>query len=140
MKVIILSGIPGAGKSTLARKFDFVVSADDYFIGKPFDPSKLSEAHALCFKNFLSALSGLLPVIVVDNTNLNVWEISPYMLAAAAYGVEAKVVRISCGFEEAFKRQIHDVPRVTLARMHVQFLKRDVLPWWKVSDYLGGDL
>src|SRR5882724_8934933 len=113
-KVIVLSGVSGSGKSTLAqglltdlekgRGFDFddnlppdsiaVVSANLFFetpAGYRFDPSKLSQAHGACFKEFLSALAKERELVIVDNTNTTSEEIAPYMLGAQAFGYNAEI-------------------------------------------------
>jgi tRNA uridine 5-carbamoylmethylation protein Kti12 len=137
-RVIALRGIPGSGKSTVAldlcREGDAIVSADDYFNtpkGYVFDPSKIGEAHATCFKRFLTCLAEDVEVIIVDNTNLSAWELSPYAAGAAAYGYSFEIVSVSCDPALAFKRQTHGVPAEAHKRMAEAFAKGDVLPWWK---------
>lgn len=98
-KVIILSGLSGSGKSTYANALGGVVcSADDFFVNDDgkyvFDPAKLQDAHAYCFRSFLEALQGTNETIVVDNTNTRVEEISPYVLASHAFGIEPKIVTV----------------------------------------------
>ena len=136
--VTILSGIPGSGKSYLAAQMKAdnprlcVVSADKFFETRAFDPSLLGVAHAACFAHFLMMINS--QDVVVDNTNLHAWEISPYMLGAAAFGVPAKIVRVNCNLYTAMARQIHDVPSETVRQMHVKFLLRDVLPFWDIEE------
>lgn len=77
-QVVILSGVSGAGKSTYAEKLltetqGIKVSADHYFMWEDtykFDPTKLGEAHADCFKRFISHLQAPFSwsCVVVDNT------------------------------------------------------------------------
>lgn len=134
-KLICLRGLPGSGKTTLAYTLSGAVySADDFFMvpgkGYCFDPSKLSLAHGTCFKGVLTALRGREAVVVVDNTNLSAWEISPYALAAQAYDYEFEVVTLECDPEAAFARQTHGVPRLSFDRMVGNLEKRDLLPWW----------
>lgn len=73
--------------------------------------------------------------IIVDNTNLHAWEISPYFLAAQAHEAQVSILRVvPKSFEDAYKRNVHNVPFTTFCRMVDSFLKRDVLPWWEVSE------
>lgn len=110
---IILQGQSGSGKSTHAAKAfpdAMVCSADDYFMvdGEyKFDPAKLGEAHKACLQSWLLALGADLDVIVCDNTNTSLWEMSPYIQVAAAMGCEVEVVRCVASAETAAKRNTH---------------------------------
>lgn len=112
MKVIVMRGISGAGKSTWVKKHypDAVVaSADDYF-RKPdgayvFDETKLQEAHIACMRTFLAALQEQKPLIVVDNSNVTAAEISPYVLPAKALGYEVEILTLGVKPETAIARK-----------------------------------
>jgi len=154
MKVIVLSGISGSGKSTLARKlwndlepghYCKVVSADDYFMVKgedgtetyKFDPTKLTNAHGECYKKYLDVLyfeRGFYDLLIVDNTNLSVEEISPYMLAASAFGVEAEVMTLQVPLDVAQGRNVHGVSQVGSARQYDRLKSRKLPPWWKHTE------
>jgi hypothetical protein len=128
LQVIILSAIPGAGKSTYATHFasaqsPVIVSADnvqrenakalglDYDNGgEGSDPSLIAMSHPTWFREFLNALRAEAPLVMVDNTNLSKWEIAPYLLGAEAFGYNVKVVRLVCDPLTAFNRQRHGVP------------------------------
>lgn len=138
-RLVVLRGLPGAGKSTFVREnlsSALVCSADAYFMRGGeyrFDPSKLPNAHASCF---YKAVSGCLdhtehPLIVIDNTSLSVWEISPYASLAAAYGYEFEIITLTCDPETSFNRNIHGVPRATIDRMAATLEAERLLPWWK---------
>lgn len=134
--IICMSGIPGSGKSFQALKLAkrgnmFIVSADFYFLDKPFDPTLLSRAHGECFKRAIDWVSKGWD-IVVDNTNLSAWEISPYSLLAQSLDTPFEIHRVECDPEVAFARQTHGVPRNSFDRMVQQFNKRDYLPWWRI--------
>lgn len=143
-----------------------ICSADDFFTGAngvyDFNPKHLPRAHQTCFLKFLTRLdkgdvdqviilSGVPGsgkstwaktanadrLLIVDNTNLSAWEISPYYLAAQSYGLPVRVNRFTVPEGEeisTFNRQVHNVPFPTWGRMLTQFEKRDVLPWWEVTD------
>ena len=102
-EVVILRGLPGCGKSYFVRELRragrevMVVSADDYFQknGYQFDPDALGEAHKACFRRYLEAVTGrkrVADVLVVDNTNIRLWEVSPYVAVANAMDVPYEIV------------------------------------------------
>lgn len=109
-QVIILRGVPGARKSTLARQIiseaiakgekAAAFSSDDYFATATseylFDTKQLPQAHAKCFRRFLEYLLQGEGIAIVDTTNTRIFEMSPYILAAQAYGFEVKIIRLVC--------------------------------------------
>jgi len=139
MKVIILRGIPGSGKSTYARRSytgAVTVSADDFFLHAvpnekelryDFDPKLLPVAHADCFRRFLVYLHECHPLIIVDNTNVHIWEWHNYKTAAELVGYQVQVI----GFQVAtvdeiklcWKRNMltHHVPLEVIAKMAVEW-------------------
>jgi ABC-type bacteriocin/lantibiotic exporter with double-glycine peptidase domain len=143
-QVVILSGISGSGKSTLAEEIlqdtqGVKVSADHYFMKDGeyrFDASKLTEAHASCFRNFLNYLQdGLFSTVVVDNTNIEVFEIAAYYQAAIAFGYDPNINTIRCGnWDEVAgcaRRNVHRVPSATVYRQHEKLSKRILPSFWK---------
>lgn len=91
----LLRGIPGAGKSTLARQLGCThFETDTFFMvdGEyKFDPSKLKEAHKWCQDNVHSAMilnvtTGDHSDIVVSNTFTQAWEMEPYIELAKSWG------------------------------------------------------
>lgn len=98
-KLIILRGISGTGKSTLARQIEKqhntkALGSDDFFMkgGKyVFDVSKLHDAHAWNRKRVQEAMSRGDPVVIVDNTNTQAWEMKPYVEDAYAHGYKVEL-------------------------------------------------
>lgn len=155
-KAIILSGVSGSGKSTYAEKLlqqsqGVKVSADHFFMkygvsaeGKQteaavyhFDPSKLQEAHNDCFRRFVGFLMEGWSDIVVDNTNTMVWELSPYMLAASAFGYAAEIRTLwvhSTDLTMAWKRNIHKVPLGVLDSQSYNLANRVLPKHWPHTD------
>jgi len=134
MKVIIMRGLPGSGKSFFAKNLggeNVIVSADDYFLHNgryEFVPSKLGEAHAFCMRSFIDAIhNNVVDNVIVDNTNIRQWEIHPYYLVAQAYGLPVEIVTVNCNAEKAFGRNQHGVPLAAIQRMAVA-LANEVLP------------
>jgi predicted kinase len=91
----ILRGLPGAGKSTLAKNIGAVYFEADMFFMEgneyKFNPTKLKDAHAWCqnqvrvsMKNSDSKLGDTR--IAVANTFTQEWEMEPYIEMAKEYG------------------------------------------------------
>ncbi len=155
-QVLITSGIPGAGKSTWVRKntnpyMTEVFSADNYFCDKNgqyhFDPSKLSEAHSSCLKNFTTRLMHLSNCVedsckitlVVDNTNTSAWEIAPYYSLAQAFCVPVKIVRLSADPEVAYVRNIHGVQKDKVQIMAERITVNPLPAFWNVEHVVSND-
>ncbi len=127
MSLIFIRGIPGAGKSTLAKTlrdgvggFVDVFEADDYFIDKNtgqyiFDRTKLSEAHAACLDNARKLLK-LGGRAIVSNTFTTKRELKPYFDLAKEFGIVPQVILCQGNF-----KSIHDVPEATIAKMKARF-------------------
>jgi predicted kinase len=112
--VVIMRGISGAGKSTwLENNYPeaLTCSADDYFTDEGYNPAKIEVAHRNCFAKFLMALSEGKPLIAVDNTNIKLWEVSPYYLAAKTFGYKVMVITVVCDSQTAAARNVHHVPQ-----------------------------
>lgn len=87
--LIIMRGVPGSGKSYLAHQLKgngVVFSTDDYFINYQgqylFDRNQLGEAHEWNQKRANEALKSGTNPVVIDNTNLEAWEMQPYIFMA----------------------------------------------------------
>ncbi len=55
--------------------------------------------------------------LVVDNTNINAWEFSPYVAVAQALDIKVRIVHINVCLSEAIRRQTHGVPEQTVIQM-----------------------
>lgn len=121
----IIRGVSGSGKSTYTAKHypgAVICSADDFFIevvgegkGYVFDPKRLGEAHSWCMRKFIRAVTHLDPMaraslVVVDNTNLALWEFMGYFQVASAMGYKVEVVRMDTPPHVAAARNQHGVP------------------------------
>lgn len=158
MKVIIMRGIPGSGKSTFARNYELrsstktvIVSADDYFKQQDgsynFVPEKIGEAHAQCADSFWFFLrqdkelrNGTL---IVDNTNTSVWEIAPYYQTAITYKQDPEILLVHCDPQLVFdnrNRNTHNVPRGKIWQMYQNILTEKLPPHWKQNVILSSDI
>jgi len=121
-KCVILRGISGSGKSTFIAKNlqgAEVCSADnfpDLYEGpdKVFNPKKLGDAHRWCMQKFIRATTHLDPIgranlVVVDNTNLMLWEFMGYVQIAGAMGYEVQIIQMDTPVHIAAKRNVHGV-------------------------------
>lgn len=152
-KVVIMSGISGSGKSTYTAKLlqstqGVEVSADHYFTtlgkfrdggGYHFDAALLSEAHADCFRRFITYLQATTPFacIVVDNTNLSSEEIAPYYLGAQAFGYSPEIITLRANshqFGEMMSRNVHNVGYQAIVNQFAKLNRRQMPPWWSNTD------
>ncbi len=89
-ELFLLRGLPGAGKSTLAKSLNEVYfEADQYFIEfheYKFDPAGLKTAHKWCQLRTEHAMEDEWPRIVVSNTFTQEWEMEKYYELAKQYG------------------------------------------------------
>jgi tRNA uridine 5-carbamoylmethylation protein Kti12 len=140
-----MSGLPGAGKSKLARELQkvlsktkddcLIVSADFFFMKEGiyvYDRARLGAAHASCFADYLHALQERTPVVIVDNTNLKPTDIAPYMLAAAALGYQSAIVEVRCDPEMAAARNLHGAELAAVKGMFKLFCERQLESYWRV--------
>jgi predicted kinase len=124
--LILVRGLPGAGKSTFARAFKSALTfaADDYFYkrgeGKyAFDPLLLGEAHAECQRHTRASLEAG-EVVVVTNTFSCRWELEPYLKMASELGLRVVVADLfDAGLDDAalVARGLHGVPQEVIAAM-----------------------
>jgi len=146
-----MRGLPGAGKSTwvLENHPDArVCSADSFFIDEKgiyrFDGSLIPEAHASCLREFTKMLLSMETgeadypeTLVVDNTAIRAWEISPYYSLGEAFGHEVKIVHVRCDAETAHCRNIHGVPLEQVERMDDGLSCEQLPAFWTVEIVSG---
>jgi len=120
-KLIIITGIPGAGKSTLAAKMvaqgqaDCFFEADQWMIDNSgnylFQQDKLKYCHEKCFRSVYDALRKGLTAIQ-SNTNLQPWECKKYVELARSLGADVEIIHLHSEYGS-----IHGVPAQKLKEM-----------------------
>jgi len=137
-QVIILRGVPGAGKSTYAKTLGnpSIVSADYFLTANgvyKFDPKLLPKAHRECWAWFYAYLKLGVLTVVVDNTNTTAAEIAPYVLPAETLGYAVTIVTLRVDPLVAAARNIHGVPTPKVLQMHQRLLDAEAYfpPYWK---------
>nr|XP_046269555.1 NEDD4-binding protein 2 isoform X2 [Scatophagus argus] len=128
--LVLLRGAPGSGKSTLARALvehnpgGVRLSTDDYFTQHGeywFDPSALGEAHEWNHKRAKEAFEKGDNPIIIDNTNMQSWEMRPYVVQALKHGYKVLFREPDTWWKnkprELQRRTTHNVPLETIQRM-----------------------
>jgi predicted kinase len=95
-ELILLRGIPGSGKTTLANIISHNnVAADEYFEkfnDGEFDGSQLSDAHQWCHDQVEKMMSMSKSKIVVHNTFTEKWEMQDYFDLAEKHGYRVHTI------------------------------------------------
>ena len=121
----IVRGLPGSGKTTLARRIaEKVFAADDFFyeLGGgtyDFDPKRLGEAHAACQVNTEAALMSAIESVAVANTFTQSWEAEPYYKMAEKHGYSVFVIECQSDFGN-----VHDVPPEAIEKMAARWERK----------------
>ncbi len=135
LKLICMRGVPGSGKSTKANELKKKYEAEgwvvhlfstDEFWGPDynFNVNKIKEAHLWnqnrAFMAMMQAHSNILDsfrsktLVIIDNTNVQSWEMMPYIKAARCLDFEVEIVQADTPWafdaEECAKKTVHGVP------------------------------
>ncbi len=142
----IIRGLPGCGKSTLARKICHVVLETDSWFRVwdgdkggyvyKYDPTKLAENHCKCQQACEANMNGeplyvgsmLLEnpphsEIAVANTFTRQWEMEPYRELARKYGYQVVelTVKVDLTDQQLAARNVHGVPVDVIAKMRARW-------------------
>jgi len=133
-KLILMRGVPGSGKSTLAKQLakqaanTKIYSTDDLFMIDGvyrFNPSKLGKFHKENQSRAEAAMSKGVELVIIDNTNTTLWEMTPYIKSAKKFGYEIECVipQTEWAFdaEVCFEKNSHGVPLDAIKRMIERF-------------------
>jgi predicted kinase len=133
--LIIMRGPSGCGKSSyISDNFSdfYCFSADEFFETEDkyeFNPCFLPQAHNWCFNGFLTAIENNLKNIIIDNTNIHLWEFYNYIKVGQMHGYDVQVIEIVPETTEELKicvsRNVHQVPFEIICRMALNFERYD---------------
>ena len=128
--LILLRGVPGSGKTTLANVIlqqpnnnpQEILSADDFFEDENgeynFDPTKLKEAHNYCQFRCSERMRQQKVRIVVANTFTQEWEMDEYFKMAERYNYRIHTIVVE---NRHGNENIHGVPKDKLKQMKKRF-------------------
>jgi NEDD4-binding protein 2 len=130
-KLIIMRGLPGSGKSTKAQLLvgDGKIYATDDYWGDDyaFDRARIGEAHEWNQQRVHEAIVAGVSPIVVDATNMQMWEMQPYVEFANAFNYDISFHESDAPWkfdaEELAQRNRHGVP--------IEIIKQMLMNWEK---------
>ncbi|CAH1249594.1 CNP [Branchiostoma lanceolatum] len=128
--MFIMRGLPGCGKSSLAKQIadaygnTVVCSADSFrYVNGVyvFDRNKLQESHEKCRELARLSADSSINVLIVDNTNIRVWEFKYYLEIARRRQYTVVLVEPRTPWKwdvrELGKKNSHDVPERKIREM-----------------------
>lgn len=135
-KLIILRGLPGSGKSDIAKKLvgnGIIHSTDSYLTknGKyEFDRDNIAKYHYYNLMSSIRSMKKGISPIIIDNTNIAALHCINYSEQGKMYGYEIIVIEPDTHWafdvEELVKRNSHGVPRDTIIDMLQKYEAPDV--------------
>jgi len=123
-QLMLIRGLPGSGKSTVAKLFDKALhfEADMYFLDADgnyqFDASKIKNAHNWCRDSVMDAMKEGHPIVVVSNTFTQEWEMEVYYLLAEELGYRVISMIVENRHEG---KNIHGCPDDKIEQMKTRF-------------------
>jgi len=116
-----ITGIPGSGKTTFAKKLIFEKNilnhfeADQWMVDSDgnysFDPKKLTYCHSQCQK-FTQRAMELQEDVIVSNTSLTKWEAKPYFELVKKFNYNIELFHLESSYVS-----IHSVPSDKMEQM-----------------------
>jgi predicted kinase len=128
LSLILIRGLPGSGKTTLAKLLSEngkypVLSIDSYFTDEEtgkyeFDPYKNHFAYKQCEEQTEDHLKKNTDKIFVDNTFTIEWEMEPYFKLAAIYKYRIFVLTVENRHGET---NTHNISKEQLTKMAAKY-------------------
>lgn len=121
--LVILRGLPGSGKTTLAKVLSEngkypVYSIDDFFTAADgvykFEFEKNHLAYKQCEENTRKAMEQEIPKIFLDNTFTLEWEIEPYFKLAKEFNYNIFVTTVE---NRHHGKNIHEISDEQIRKM-----------------------
>ena len=142
--LVLVRGLPGSGKSSFCNLIaDCRTAADDFpgLYEGGFHPELLPQAHEFCQRTTRENLvpgARWRPIVAVDNTFSQRWELEPYLRMASELGVRVNVVDLYDGGltdEQLVARNTHGVPiegiQAMRARWELDWKEGNPIPPWE---------
>ncbi|MDP7536845.1 MAG: AAA family ATPase [Methylococcales bacterium] len=125
----LIRGLPGSGKTTLAKQYNCLhLEADMYFIKNEqysFDKHQLQKAHQWCLSQTEIAFKNNMDV-VVSNTFVQLWELERYIKLANLYNVNYKIIEATGNYHNS-----HNIPEAKLIQLKNKWQQ---FPHYSVKD------
>ncbi|CAG4930356.1 unnamed protein product [Colias eurytheme] len=134
--LVLMRGASGSGKTFLSREIlqmtvgivkndqTHIMSTDDYFMHRGtyrHDRNRLHDAHLWNQIRAQKAMSQGISPVIIDNTNIEIWEMDPYVKAAVNNGYIVTVVEPQTPWSkkvhQLVKKNVHNVPFSSIQRM-----------------------
>ena len=123
MRIYLIRGVPGSGKSSLAQTIcgpnGRIFEADQFFVEDgeyQFDIDELFRAHLWCFSSFREAIISDLDTVIVSGTFLTIKKLRPYVKECANIGIMPQIITCEANFGD-----VHNVPDYVKERHKQRF-------------------
>ncbi len=149
MKIILVSGVPGSGKTQevnrlvkeIGENYTVVVTVNDFFLSCGtfhYVHLALPYAQEQAQEDFSDALYRVeqgedIRAIIVEDIFSSLSEISYYVMAAKSYGYSVEVVTMECDPATAIARQVHGMRPGYIVCRDRDLRARQIPDEWEVT-------
>ncbi len=141
-RVILMRGVPGAGKTTYRREHypdAWAIETDAHLTDADgtwrWQPERLRRIYALMHQELLAALRARAPLVVIDRCHITLTSMRQTLRAARAAGADVRVVTLEVDALVAWERCVHGTPARDVSEMAAR-LQRESVPRWVEHDVL----